>query len=191
MADIQQIHVLLIEDNPGDARIVQELLRTVPSFAAQVVWVDRLTPALERLTNGGIDVILTDLNLPDATGIEIIKRLRAHAPVTPLVVLTGTYEEEGTALEALKIGAQDYLFKDDANQVHRPGGWFLARTLRYAIERKRTDEAIQATNETLKQKIEELEQLNHIMLDREERILELKERVKTLEAQVATRGATA
>ena len=165
------LKILLLEDNSGDARLAQELLKDNKDLLCEVEWVDRLASAVERLRRGGVDVILADLALPDCTGLEILARLHTQAPQIPTVVLTGTYDEK-TGVEAVRLGAQDYLLKD------RIDGYSLSRSIRYSIERKRTEEAI------LK-KVKELDQMNKIMMNREMRILELKEEVERLRAHTS------
>ena len=163
----KKLTILLIEDNPGDARLAQEKLKEAKDILCEVEWVEQLSGALERLPRGGIDVILSDLALPDCKGLEILMRLRAQAPQVPIVVLTGTFDEKA-GLEAVRVGAQDYLLKDQLD------GYALSRAIRYSIERKRTEEA-------LREKMDELDRMNKIMMDREDRILELKEEIKRLQ----------
>jgi diguanylate cyclase (GGDEF)-like protein len=126
------IRVLLVEDNPLDARLVQELLEQEQKLELDIVHVERLDQALKRLEAQDIDVILLDLILPDGQGIDTLKALRDAALEIPIVVLTGIQNEE-TATQALQHGAQDYLVKgpDQGNP--------LSRSIRYAIERKRME----------------------------------------------------
>jgi two-component system, cell cycle sensor histidine kinase and response regulator CckA len=131
------ITVLLVEDNPGDARLILELLGEVQG-AFELERVDRLDQALKRLSAVGVDVILLDLGLPDSQGIETFRRTRRGAPEEPIVVISGL-DDERLALEAVRSGAQDYLVKG------RIEGPLLARVLRYAIERKRGEEALRAS----------------------------------------------
>jgi PAS domain S-box-containing protein len=122
--------VLLVEDNPGDARLIREMLREECGARCTVEHVDRLSAALDCLSRGGIDVVLLDLSLPDAQGFETFARAHAHAPTVPLVVLTGL-DDEGLARHAVQEGAQDYLPKGEVT------GHGLVRSLHYAIERAR------------------------------------------------------
>ena len=179
------INVLLLEDSPTQAKTLMSWLAKVRGRGFTVEWVDQIAKAFARLDAKDIDVILADLSVPDSRGLDTCLRLMVHAPAVPVVVLTGTFEDEALAIQAVQQGAQDYLFKEEADEKT------LARVLRYAIERKRVEQALKVSKLELEEKVHELETLNKIMLDREERILELKERVKVLEAQVATRGATA
>lgn len=129
MADIPT-KVLLIEDSPDDAMLIQEELAEVRGSPFDLQHVDRLSEGLERLDQGGIDVVLLDLSLPDSQGLDSLARVLAQGPDVPVVVLTGL-EDESLALEAVRRGSQDYLVK---GQV---GGPLLERSIRYAIERRR------------------------------------------------------
>jgi PAS domain S-box-containing protein len=136
-AAVQPIRVLLVEDNPGDARLILELLREAESYEFDMERVDGLEAALDRLTRAGVDVVLLDLGLPDSQGLETFRRARRRAPDEAIVVISGLNDEQ-VALEAVRSGAQDYLVKG------RIEGDLLARVIRYAIERKRADEALRA-----------------------------------------------
>ncbi|MGN6699143.1 MAG: ATP-binding protein [Thermomicrobiales bacterium] len=124
------LHVLLIEDNPGDARLVQVLLSEAPSAAIHLEHADRLATGLNRLATISPDAVLLDLTLPDSQGLDTFDRVQAAAPELPVIVLSGLADEQ-TAVQAVAAGAQDYLVK---GQVDGPT---LARALRYAIERRR------------------------------------------------------
>lgn len=156
----EQIAILLIEDNPGDARLIQEALHetardrpTATRFKLTVV--DRLSAGLDVLAQGNIDVILLDLSLPDSEGLTTLLSISAQAPTLPVIVMTGL-DDETVAVRALQAGAQDYLIKGDFDSN------LLVRAIRYAIERKRAEEALrenekqlQVLNEILEQKVEE------------------------------------
>ena len=131
--------ILLVEDNPGDVRLLREALaETGGEF--RLVAVGSLAEALQRLTEGGIEVVLLDLSLPDAHGLETVTQANAAAPRLPIVVLTGL-EDEALAVQAVRHGAQDYLVKRQVN------GQLLVRAIRYAVERKRAEEAVLASEE--------------------------------------------
>lgn len=129
-----RIRALLVEDNPADARLLRELLTEVRRPGVELVVVDRLAPGVELARRGELELIFVDLSLPDASGAEAITRMVTAAPDTPLIVLTGLDDEE-TALRAMHEGAQDYLVKGRFEPD------LLARSIRYAIERKRAEEA--------------------------------------------------
>jgi signal transduction histidine kinase/GGDEF domain-containing protein len=125
------IQVLVIEDNPGDFRLIQEMLLGVKDKSFQVELAKNLSKALERLKLGGIDVVMSDLGLPDSQGLATFEQLHTHSPDVPIVILTSTYDDETTAVEAVSKGAQDYLVKGQVD------GKLVSRVLRYAVERMR------------------------------------------------------
>jgi diguanylate cyclase (GGDEF)-like protein/PAS domain S-box-containing protein len=127
--------LLLVEDNPGDARLLREMLQDPSVHATELTHVETMSAAEKHLLERSCDVILLDLGLPDAQGLGALRRARAAAPRVPLVVLTGL-DDESVATEALQEGAQDYLIK---GQIEARG---LLRSLRYAIERKALEEAL-------------------------------------------------
>jgi PAS domain S-box-containing protein len=129
MGEPEHLRVLLIEDNPGDARLIRAMLAEGPSRRWQLVHVERLATALPLLVAGTSDVVLLDLSLPDAQGLETVERVQAAAPEVPIVVLTGL-DDEATGLRAVQAGAQDYLVKGQVS------GELLARAVRYARERR-------------------------------------------------------
>lgn len=123
------LRVLLIEDNPGDARLVREMLAETKGIPFKLDWADQLAKGLELLNEERVDVILLDLSLPDSSGYETLTRTMAAAPDIPIVVMTGL-NDETVAVQAVRAGAQDYLLKGQAD------GNLLIRAIRYAIERK-------------------------------------------------------
>jgi diguanylate cyclase (GGDEF)-like protein/PAS domain S-box-containing protein len=130
--------VLVVEDNPGDARLVELFLIEDPSRPFKVVKADTLAAALKALDVHRVDAILLDLSLPDSFGLETLARLRAAQPLLPVVVLTGT-DSEALALEALRQGAQDYLVKGQGD------GDLLRRSIGYAMERFRGELALRTS----------------------------------------------
>ncbi len=127
--------VLLVEDNPGDARLLREMFNEQGSHKTELTQVECMSDAEKHLAQRQVDIILLDLGLPDAEGVGSVRRVRAAAPHVPLVVLTGL-DDEALATQALQEGAQDYLIK---GQIDARG---LLRALRYAIERKSMEEAL-------------------------------------------------
>ncbi|MBI4928565.1 MAG: response regulator, partial [Anaerolineae bacterium] len=131
------LRVLNIEDNPADADLLLETLELEgKADRLDVVWEKRLQSGLRRLDTDLFDAVLLDLNLPDGSGVEVISRVRSVAPEIPLLVMTGIDDEE-LALQAVQAGAQDYLLKGQINAA------LLERSIRYAIERKRSEIALQ------------------------------------------------
>jgi two-component system cell cycle response regulator len=122
--------ILLIEDNPADIRIIQELVAEVKSSNLDLVFADRLSDGLDRIKTDDIDAILLDLSLPDSQGLKTFSLLRARAQNIPILLLTGLPDEE-LAIQAVREGAQDYLVKDQVD------GNLLVRAVKYAIERQR------------------------------------------------------
>lgn len=147
------IRALLVEDNPGDARLIREMVREARGGRVQVAHAERLASAIERLADpeAVLEVVLLDLSLPDSQGFETFTRLRAAAPLVPIVVLSGL-DDETVALRAVQAGAQDYLVKGHVD------GDTLVRALRYAIERKRLEEAQRAVE---RQKDEFVSSVSH------------------------------
>lgn len=123
--------VVLVEDNAGDARLVSEMLADAGAEVALTTHT-HLQAALQDATAGMADLVLLDLSLPDAHGLEGLRRLRAAAPSIPVVVLSGL-ADDAIAMEAVGLGAQDYLVKGDVD------GTRLDRAIRYALERKRAE----------------------------------------------------
>ena len=131
--------VLLIEDNPGDAELIAISLEGAGGYQLEVC--GRLSEAVERIARNGLDLILLDLGLPDSEGLDTFLRVNARAPHLPIVVLTGS-EDDTLALQAVREGAQDYLVKGVASPL-------LLRSLRYALERKRGQEALRLSQTQL------------------------------------------
>jgi serine phosphatase RsbU (regulator of sigma subunit) len=137
----QQPSVLLIEDDPGDALLVEELV-VDGAPGLQLHWVRSLAEAAEHLATAEPDCVLLDLHLPDAQGLEAVERIRRHTDQVAIVVMTGL-DQEQTGLAAVAAGAQDYLVKGRVEPE------LFGRAVRYAIQRKqaeRTSAALQAIN---------------------------------------------
>jgi two-component system sensor histidine kinase/response regulator len=143
--------ILLVEDNPGDALLLREMLKEQGWYSTHLTHVEYMSAAEKHLAEHAVDIILIDLYLPDAEGMGGVRRIQAAAPRVPLVVLTGM-DDESLALQALQVGAQDYLIK---GQIEARG---LLRALRYAVERKVMEEALaveKARDITARKQIEE------------------------------------
>lgn len=133
-------HILLIEDSSGDARLLREMFSERAAPDTVITHVLCLRDAEAHLARHRVDIILLDLGLPDAQGLEAVRRVRAVAPHVPVVVLTGT-DDESLAAHALQEGVQDYLVK---GQIETRA---LLRALRYAVERKAIEETLYAERE--------------------------------------------
>jgi len=136
LSTYSSLRILLVEDNPGDIRLVQESMDELPDNLT-IDYVNSLQEALPKLNGKHYDVILLDLYLPDGNGLEVIGRVRSHAPDIPIVILTGL-DDERTALNAMWEGVQDYLVKGTID------GRSLLRAIRYAVERNQMQMAIRA-----------------------------------------------
>ncbi|MDZ8024224.1 MAG: response regulator [Nostoc sp. SerVER01] len=136
----ENIKVLLVEDNPGDVFLLQEFLKEVNTVVVELMPVERLSQALNHLENEIFDVILLDLSLPDSQGLESFVTAHQQAKATPIIVLTGI-NDETLATRAMQEGAQDYLVKGQVT------GDLLVRSMRYAIERQRADNALRQSEE--------------------------------------------
>ena len=134
---VQQTRVLLVEDNPGDARLVRESLNDGAPGQFMVQVADSLKQALESLRSavGEVDVVLLDLSLPDSHGLETYRAVHALAPAVPVLVLSGL-NDESIALKAVNEGAQDFLRKS------RVDSELLPRAIHYATERNRLLEQV-------------------------------------------------
>ena len=145
------MRILIVEDNPGDVRLLREHLIGSHGVAEvfQLMDVDRLAPALESLDKSSFDAVLLDLSLPDSQGIDTLNRLRAAKPGIPIVVLT-SLDDEVLGLQLLKGGAQDYLVKGELTAS------LLRRSLRYAVERKRAETDLRRTEIFLESIVENI-----------------------------------
>jgi signal transduction histidine kinase len=135
--------LLVVEDSPGDARLLREMFNEGPANSIVMTHVGSMKEAEAHLAEYVVDVVLLDLGLPDAQGLEAVRRARSAGPDIPLVILSGL-DDERLAVEALQDGAQDYLIK---GQIDSRG---LLRALRHAIERK----SLEAAARTLSAKVE-------------------------------------
>ena len=127
------VSLLLVEDNPGDRRLILEMLAEAGDVTFDLQHADRLQAALESLGQTGVELILLDLGLPDSQGLDTLRNVYAQAPEMPIVVLTGL-DDEMVGVQAINEGAQDYLIKGQVDTN------LLKRTIRYAIERKQAEE---------------------------------------------------
>jgi PAS domain S-box-containing protein len=142
------IKVLLIEDNPADARLIKEMLSGSDDTDFILEVFNRLSKGIEYLKGHRPDVVLLDLMLPDSAGIATFEKLSAHAPYLPVIVLTGI-DDEQIAIESLRSGLQDYLVKNKID------GELLTRSIRYSIERKQLEEALRKAKDSLEMRVKE------------------------------------
>jgi len=134
-----EIKILLIEDNPADARLIKEsFLDTHDNFHPD--WRESLSAGIAFLEETDVDAILVDLNLPDSRGLETFTKINEKFSEKPIIVLTGLNDKE-MAYRAVREGAQDYLVKDEVN------GALLGRCIRYSIERKKNELSLLKSNQ--------------------------------------------
>jgi signal transduction histidine kinase len=142
------VRVLVVEDDPEDVDLIHDLIEEAEGGAFLVEQARYLSEAIEKSAATRADVILLDLGLPDSSGLDSLTRLAEAVPHVPIVVLTGL-EDETTAVEAVRRGAEDYLVKS------RVDGELLIRAIRYAIERRKTREEIELLNADLDRRVVE------------------------------------
>ncbi|MGO9388090.1 MAG: histidine kinase dimerization/phosphoacceptor domain -containing protein [Methanobacterium sp.] len=134
------MNILLVEDNPGDVLIIDEMLKNVVGTEFNLVHTNRLESALQNLQKDNFDAMLLDLGLLDSQGMDTFVTIRVHSPELPIVILTGLTDED-FAVKAIGEGAQDYLIKGQID------GRLLIRSIRYAIERKNSEMLIKKSLE--------------------------------------------
>jgi signal transduction histidine kinase len=145
------LSALLIEDNDDDVGLISEMLADASGVRFELTCTDRAGKACAHLEKSKFDIILMDLGLPDGDGIESFRKIHALVEGTPVVVFT-IYDDETTGINAVRAGAQDYLVKGKVD------GELLVRSIRYAVERKRSEMEIRAYAAKLEKANEELQE---------------------------------
>jgi two-component system sensor histidine kinase/response regulator len=153
------IHVLLVEDNPGDVHLIRRMLADASTAGPDsqpfdIICVDTLAGGVRSVHANQSDVVLLDLSLPDSQGLNTLARMQAAAPAVPVVVLTGL-ADESAALAAVQNGAQDYLVKGHVDP------YALSNSIRYARERKQLLEALRKYSANLEERNAELDAFAH------------------------------
>ena len=143
------IRVLLVEDNPGDARLIQELLQEARGGRFETSVATRLSEAMQKLDTEEFHLILLDLSLPDSQGVDTFHKMTAHAQHIPLIVLSGL-DDEALALHTVEAGAQDYLVKGQVDPR------ILERAIRYAMKRVDAERALAEERNLLRNVIDNL-----------------------------------
>lgn len=166
--DDNRINVLLIEDNPGDARLIEVMLTEARGMTFRLAWRDSLTTGLAYLKDNHVDVLLLDLGLPESSGLKTLEAALSQVPKVPTLVVLSGLSDEDVALRAVQSGAQDYLVKGQVDSA------LLARSIRYAMERSRIEEALRQAQAELENRVQE-------------RTAELASAVTALKSEIAER----
>lgn len=169
MTDARPVNILLVEDNDVDVMLLKDAFDTLDGFKHDLVRVQRLGDGLTHLRDNQVNVVLLDLGLPDSQGVDTFARLHRQAPTVPVLVLTAL-NDESVGEQAIEMGAEDFLVKGQLQPA------MLARSVRYAIERRRKTSELEQVKDELKRVNGGLEQLVS------ERTRDLEEANKELEA---------
>jgi len=145
----EPINVLLVEDNPGDAVIINEMFREIPQIQFNIFHAQRLLEGLDALGENDFHIVLLDLQLPDSQGIETFNHIHNQAPEIPIIILTGL-EDEDFAIDIVGEGAQDYLVKGQVDSK------LLARCINYSIERKHIEYQLRESEERYRLMVEKI-----------------------------------
>ncbi len=138
------ISVLIIEDNPGDARLIKEMLKESTQYNINLIEHGTLSKGLEELIKNEIEVILLDLNLPDCSGLNTISIIHEKVKNIPIIILTGR-DDELLAIQSLKLGIQDYLVKGKIDPI------LLERSIMYAIERQKVKQELELSKKEIQE----------------------------------------
>ena len=150
----EPVHLLLVEDNPGDSEFIREVLLGDAPDSFVITDIPRLAAAIRLAEEESYDVVLLDLGLPDSTGLDTLRAMRSQVPDLPIVVITG-YADENTGIMAIQEGAQDFVAKGQVTAA------YLSKVLSFALERHQISQRLQESEEQLhqSQKMEALGQL--------------------------------
>lgn len=140
----QPLSILIIEDNPSDSFLIEQMLSSSDLVIEKIFTSERLDEGIQLLKQNSISIVLSDLSLPDSFGMETFLKIRRHSSQIPIIILTGLSDSK-MALEALKKGAQDYLVKGEFNTS------FLVKSILYSIERKKVEERVLISEEKYRQ----------------------------------------
>ncbi|MBI1332252.1 MAG: response regulator [Armatimonadetes bacterium] len=145
----ETLRILHVEDEPTDRLIVSEALRETQHFRSSVVHAETLSEALVAVRGEEFDIVLLDLGLPDSQGLDTFRRLQDSSPELPIIVLTGL-EDHSVAMDMVRAGVAEYLSKRHLN------GSMLGQFIRFGIERHRMQRALNAQNDRLERRVEEV-----------------------------------
>nr|WP_315232591.1 EAL domain-containing protein [uncultured Albidiferax sp.] len=139
--------ILLIEDNPGDARLIQCMLEQLQEPVYLLTWVDNLTDGITHLQTQSTDVLLLDLGLPESSGLATLLTVFERVPAVPTLVVLSGLSDEDIAVQAVQSGAQDYLVKGHVDSA------LLVRAIRYSMERSQAKQALRQANDDLERRV--------------------------------------
>ncbi len=145
----KMIHIILVEDNPGDALIIKEMLKEIYDDNFDLEHFQRVEDGVKNL-NEDFDIMLLDLNLPDSQGFETFNTMNKNAPELPIIILTGLVDED-LAINIVSEGAQDYLVKGQIDKQ------LLSRSIKYSIERKHIEIDLRKSEEKYRLMVEKIE----------------------------------
>ena len=143
------VRILLIEDNRGDARLLEQMLHDAHALSWELDWAERLEDGIAKLQAGGIDLVMLDLDLPGSSGIETVLRVRGCCAQLPALIVLSGLNDEDVAIRAVQAGAEDYLVKGEVD------GRLLARAIRYALERSQSKAALRQAHDELEARVVE------------------------------------
>lgn len=158
----------MIEDNPGDARLIERMLEQARGMPFELTWIDNLNDGIAHLRSRPTDLLLLDLGLPESSGLDTLRILLERIPEVPTLVVLSGLSDEDAAVQAVQSGAQDYLVKGHVDTA------LLVRSIRYAIERSQARQALRQANDELERRVEE-------------RTAELASTIVALQAEIAER----
>ena len=149
----QPLHLLVVEDDEKLTELLCEKLHRSTAALFQVATAGRLGPAIHRLRETKVDLVLLDLDLPDSRGFDTFAHIHAESPDVPVIILSNADPDaEQLAVRTVQHGAQDYLVKRD---VHAAGFELLLRAIQYALERKRTQRELRQSYDNLEKRVAE------------------------------------
>ena len=154
---MNRIKVLLVEDNPADQVMVEEVLQDTTTFEYQLATCERLQEASSCISEEHPDIILLDLSLPDSSGLETLEKIRSYASHVPIVIFTGL-DDQRAGLEAINRGAEDYLVKGEIRE-----GTTLERTISFALERYKLRQELYQAMDHLKRSNQKLEDFAYVI----------------------------
>jgi signal transduction histidine kinase len=147
-AGSQKLKVLLVEDNAGDAELLRIAInRTKDAPRMNLIHFEALRPAIQFISEHPVDLVILDLTLPDSTGMDSLRAIQSVAPELPVIVCTG-WDDRSVAIQGIRSGAQDYLFKGSFDYAS------IVPTIDYAIERQKVRNAVEGNTRQIRKEAE-------------------------------------